>query len=237
MKKFSTVLGAICLMFLSFGLVGCNFSKEEIDYSQFSLPIEERMVVIDGNLYMDSGKTSSIKRTDVLDGSVKYKCDAQKIPLKNDCSNFGIGYGYQKFWHKENGAIEILIDDQWFIFEKITSFNQLPIISLKNNAYSIREIAVLSQKNEDELRDKFFNDRQGFMVEALETINNPKNFLLTNGGHMTFDEMAELILRDQAPENFEREKRRLLRIFSEYKSARDFVLDFEEELFGEDIAN
>ncbi len=69
------------------------------------------MVVVDGVLYKDTGKISTELRCGMMDGEITSTVDT--VPVEDDQSNFGTGYGYQ---YGMNG-IEVSIDGEWHIFE------------------------------------------------------------------------------------------------------------------------
>ena len=74
------------------------------------------MVMVNGNLYYDTGKESSMDtRCGVMDGKITSSVDSSKIPAENNQSNFGEGYEYQ---YGAEGTIEILIDGKWIVFEQ-----------------------------------------------------------------------------------------------------------------------
>ena len=71
-------------------------------------------VMIDGILYYDTGCVSEeTVRCGVMDGIIEKSTDGS-IPVEDDQSNFGTGYGYQ--YGSEEGTIEILINGKWCIF-------------------------------------------------------------------------------------------------------------------------
>lgn len=71
------------------------------------------MVVIDGELYGDSGKESTRERDESFDGRITSSVDSGQKPTEDDQSNFGMGYGYQ---YGPNGTIEIFINNKWCVF-------------------------------------------------------------------------------------------------------------------------
>ncbi len=73
------------------------------------------MVMVDGKLYYDTGKESSIDgRCAVMDGEISSSVDGSEIPTEDDQSNFGTGYGYQ---YGADDTIELLINEKWIVFE------------------------------------------------------------------------------------------------------------------------
>ena len=73
------------------------------------------MVMVDGILYLDTGKTSTLEHTcGTMDGEITSSVDSTQQPTVDGQSNFGTGYGYQYgVW----GTINLLIDDTWWVFE------------------------------------------------------------------------------------------------------------------------
>ena len=73
------------------------------------------MVMIDGELYLDTGYESTVvKRNDVIDGEISSQVASYEKPTENNQSNFGVGYKYQV--GASEGTVELLIDDKWWIF-------------------------------------------------------------------------------------------------------------------------
>lgn len=76
---------------------------------------KSRMVKVDDRLYMDMGYVLSALKCGTADGKILTSND--EAPEKNDESNFGTGYNYQK------GDIKYLyveIDNKWQVFQDIT---------------------------------------------------------------------------------------------------------------------
>lgn len=79
-------------------------------------PADRRpMVMVKGVLYYDANQKSTAEgRCGVLDGEITSCVDMSQVPMKDDQSNFGSGYGYQ---YGVNGTIEICMDDgEWYVF-------------------------------------------------------------------------------------------------------------------------
>lgn len=68
------------------------------------------MIMVDGLLYYDSGEISNELRCGMMDGEITTVAD--DVPVEDNQSNFGIGYGYQY----GIDTIEVCIDDEWHIF-------------------------------------------------------------------------------------------------------------------------
>lgn len=73
------------------------------------------MAMVDGTLYYDSGRESTIDgRCGVMDGEITSTVGGNEIPTEDGQSNFGTGYGYQRTGQDQ---IEIYINDKWMVFE------------------------------------------------------------------------------------------------------------------------
>lgn len=76
------------------------------------------MVMVDGTLYKSAGEVSTIDgRCGNMDGEITSQtANGTDAPTENGQSNFGTDYGYQRI----DDHIEVLIDNQWIVFEPIT---------------------------------------------------------------------------------------------------------------------
>ena len=73
------------------------------------------MVMVDGKLYLDTGKESSVKaRCGMMDGEITSSVDGTQKPTQDGESNFGTGYGYQ--YGSQEGTIEIYMNEKWWVF-------------------------------------------------------------------------------------------------------------------------
>ncbi len=73
------------------------------------------MVMVDGKLYIDTGKESTVTaRCGMMDGVVESMVDSWQEPTQNNQSNFGIGFGYQ--YGPEPGTIEVNIEGDWYVY-------------------------------------------------------------------------------------------------------------------------
>lgn len=101
-------------------------SSEEVVVGGDLIP----MVMVNGELYMDTGHESSVEaRCGVMDGTIDSEVGANEKPTKDNQSNFGTGYGYQYGSHE--GLIEVYMNDKWWVFatEKALASSQLMIDS------------------------------------------------------------------------------------------------------------
>jgi len=75
------------------------------------------MVMVDGFLYYDTGKESTLEgRCGMMDGEITSSVDASEIPTEDNQSNFGTGFGYQ---YGINNSIDIQMEDgTWFVFQR-----------------------------------------------------------------------------------------------------------------------
>lgn len=87
-------------------------SGDEITGGQEEPP---RMVMVDGVLYADTGRPSSVTaRCGTMDGEITSTVEAGQVPSQDNQSNFGADYGYQ--FGFEEGTIEVYIGQEWVVF-------------------------------------------------------------------------------------------------------------------------
>lgn len=73
------------------------------------------MVMVDGKLYYDTGRESTIEgRCGTMDGEINSTVDASQVPTENNQSNFGSDFGYQ---YITESTIEVYLNDKWMVFE------------------------------------------------------------------------------------------------------------------------
>ena len=85
--------------------------QEEADAMYDRIP----MVRVDGKLYYDTGKESTIDwRCGNMDGEITSTVDGTEIPTEDNQSNFGSGFGYQ---YGTDDTIEIYMNEKWYVFE------------------------------------------------------------------------------------------------------------------------
>ena len=85
--------------------------QEEADVMYDRIP----MVRVDGKLYYDTGKESTINwRCGNMDGEITSTVDGTEIPTEDNQSNFGSGFNYQ---YGADDTIEIYMNEKWFVFE------------------------------------------------------------------------------------------------------------------------
>lgn len=72
------------------------------------------MVMINGALYLDTGKESSMGAANQVDGTIKTNVSPNKKPVEHEQSNFGfVGSEYVI----GNGLVQVKIDGKWIVFE------------------------------------------------------------------------------------------------------------------------
>lgn len=72
------------------------------------------MIMINSQLYLDSGKEGPLGAATSIDGTIKTTVDGQKKPSEHEQSNFGlVGSAYVI----GDGFVQVNMDDKWFIFE------------------------------------------------------------------------------------------------------------------------
>ncbi len=114
MKKYlPLVLALVCLIFF---LIGCGQSAAGPGSEEPSKWDRRPMVMVNGEIYLDTGKESDINgRCGVMDGEITSTVDGSEVPIQDDQSNFGNGYGYQ-FVDANN--IDVYMNEKWIRFEK-----------------------------------------------------------------------------------------------------------------------
>ncbi|MDO4333396.1 MAG: hypothetical protein Q4C58_12040 [Eubacteriales bacterium] len=97
--------------------------EREAESTEAILGDRRPMVMVNGELYLDTGEVSDITaRCGTMDGEITSEVDGSEIPTKDDQSNFGTGYGYQ---YVDENSIDIFLpygsdsdDMRWIRFEK-----------------------------------------------------------------------------------------------------------------------
>lgn len=86
-------------------------AKETADAMWDRIP----MVRVNGRLYYDTGRESrETGRCGTMDGEITSTVDGTEIPMEDNQSNFGSGFGYQ---YGKDDTIEIYMNEKWVIFE------------------------------------------------------------------------------------------------------------------------
>ena len=93
------------------GTVGINHINDDLINEKVDLI---PMVMINGQLYYDTGKVNTEVKCGTMDGEITSTVDGWEKPTEDNQSNFGKGYGYQ--WGAEN-TIQVNMDNKWVIFE------------------------------------------------------------------------------------------------------------------------
>ena len=120
MRKYLTLV-LFCVLVLS----GCANVQEEPDEEETWAKIP--MVMIDGNLYLDTGYTNNDNAdSESFDGEITAEVDGAKEPTEDDQSNFGTGYKYR--YSSTEGAVELYLNGEWRIFatEEVRRQMQFP---------------------------------------------------------------------------------------------------------------
>lgn len=72
------------------------------------------MVMVDGKLFYDTGETI-ITKCGTYDGEITSSVDGSEIPVKNNQSNFGKGFGY--LYSPGDDRVVIHMNEKWCVFE------------------------------------------------------------------------------------------------------------------------
>lgn len=74
------------------------------------------MVMVNGELYLDTGREIDIvRKCGVMDGEISSTVESSEIPTRDNQSNFGDGYSYQ---YVSENSIDIYMNEKWIRFEK-----------------------------------------------------------------------------------------------------------------------
>lgn len=106
MKRFFLLL----LVFAAaLGLNACGeYGEEPMQYDRIP------MVMVDGALYLDMGRTSLTDSGDLAaDGTITSEVSGSEAPTENDQSNFASDIPYR---FGEEGTVELYMNGKWCIF-------------------------------------------------------------------------------------------------------------------------
>ena len=109
MRKYILILAAI--MLLTIGCSKGSTSEKEVEKEAYPKAIK-----VSGVVYEDTGYENAMVTCGTADGEIKTTVSEKELPVNDDESNFGTGYGYQ-LW--EEGYINVQIDNKWILFKDI----------------------------------------------------------------------------------------------------------------------
>jgi hypothetical protein len=113
MKKLSLCV----LLWAALMLGGCSTGDNQVTQEETQWD-KIPMVMVDGNLYYDTGKESKgTEDNETMDGEITSTVDGSETPTENDQSNFGEGFAYR---HMVDGTLEIFMNEKWIVFEHRT---------------------------------------------------------------------------------------------------------------------
>ena len=72
------------------------------------------MVRVNGKLYYDTGREGVDSDCGNMDGEITSTVDGSEIPMEDNQSNSGSGFGYQ---YGADDTIEVYMNEKWFVFE------------------------------------------------------------------------------------------------------------------------
>ncbi len=98
-----------------------NTNTQEETMANQNEPISVRMIMLEGKLYTDVGKSDIEGRCGIMDGSIASSVESGQYPTEDYQSNFGSGYGFQ---YVNEYSIDVNIDGQWIRFETSDSGEQ-----------------------------------------------------------------------------------------------------------------
>ena len=92
-----------------------NLDKNKIQQRESKEPDIPDAVMVNGRIYYSTGQESTITgRCGNMDGYITSTVQKGTLPTKNDESNFGTEFGYQK---TKTDEIEVLIDGYFIVFK------------------------------------------------------------------------------------------------------------------------
>ena len=102
--------GALLAIFLLLGLAtSCSNDNAQ------TLTAKRPMIMVEGVVFMDTGKKISIEiEDDLILGTITSSVDVSKTPTQNGESNFG--FKGSQYAYYENDLV-VSIDNQWVLFE------------------------------------------------------------------------------------------------------------------------
>lgn len=166
-------------------VISINIVTESIEGEKN--PDKKPMVMINGELYYDTGKESDLgPRCGTMDGEINSTVGSEEVPTNDNQSNFGEGYGYQ---HVGEYSIDIFMNDKWIRFEK--ELNNFDGVSMKVTDVS-KTSAKLEILNTTDLEVMFGEDYD------LQVFQNGKwsslPYLIDNWG---FNSIGYKALKDE----------------------------------------
>ena len=84
-------------------------------------------VMLEGVIYYDTCTVSGTDAKAAPDGTITSTVDSDSFPTEDGQSNFGTGYGYQRI----DDHIEVLIDNQWIVFEQDATVPRMVMVDGK----------------------------------------------------------------------------------------------------------
>lgn len=130
MKRFLFLIMVIVAVFsVAYTKAGAN-EIINTDKQSASAPVRKRasgqkeraehnyppMIKVAGVVYVDTGYENAMVTCGTADGEIKNAVDGTKMPVGDDESNFGTGYGYQ-LWEK--GYINVRLNNRWILFKDL----------------------------------------------------------------------------------------------------------------------
>lgn len=122
--KWGAMAACLCLVVVASYIIPHFTAPSSDPYS----PPEDYppMIMVGGQLYQDSGKTTSAAVADKKDGQITSTCD--DVPSKDDQSNFGTGFAYQ---YGDGNRVYVQFEKGWFVF-----------IPVENNATDAKQSSI-----------------------------------------------------------------------------------------------
>lgn len=152
-------------------------------------PISVRMIMLEGKLYMDVGKSDIEGRCGMMDGSITSSVENGKYPEEDYQSNFGSGYGFQ---YVKEGSIDVNIEGQWIRFETSNSDRQEETVTGPYTELDTTVQHTSTQQGNTTLDETKNNnieptDKIGFGISLKEDTltSTGAQFIIFNSGYQT----------------------------------------------------
>lgn len=135
------------------------------------------MVKVDGVIYVNTGYQNAMVTCGTADGQIKTTVDGTKEPAKDDESNFGKDYDYQKW---EGGYINVKIDNRWMLFkdaELKDNEDEIPkwVAHFTGKVISVEEDSIMVEATNIEEGFFFKNILTKAIALGVENLRHEKN--------------------------------------------------------------
>lgn len=178
-KSKKIIIGILVLLIICICLVTSIYFYQKSDKDKINMNVDDqyigsqaeqigKAVKINGKVYYDIGKTSKEIHCGMMDGKITSNVESTEIPSEDNQSNFQGEYDYQ---YSANNKIDILIDNEWHIFEANQSEFYI----------SVYDKSMKTDNKIDTIIDKSEMDKYNYNIYAYDVSVN----ITVNGEDMT----------------------------------------------------